>query len=243
MNKIMYGTVSALALMLAVTGSAMAWEDPGHHDKTKATSLAAAGSDSFVGFNTAAFTDVAGDNQISDYSFQNAAGAFNVAQNESINSSVSQSLAVAAIIGSASDETALAFAGGWSGAFFNHAFLSAVDEENTMSSYTFQKAEGAFNVMQNQSINSAVQQDLAVAAIVDPPTFSKATAVAVSDLGSAVTGNCATGVGIGGWHSANNLENFTFQDAKGAFNVLQNASVNSSVQQSLAVGAIVGSSR
>jgi hypothetical protein len=91
MKQVMYGTVSALALMLAVTGGANA-------AGTDQAAFAASATADIVDYNVGAFTAISGDNEIDEHAFQNAKGAFNVGQNESSNSSVHQNMAIAAIV-------------------------------------------------------------------------------------------------------------------------------------------------
>lgn len=249
MKKVMYGTVSALALMLAVNGVAMA---DGRYDPTDSTGIAVGTSDSFVGFNSAAFTGIIGSNLIDKEAFQNAIGAFQVAQNESLDSSVGQSMAIAGVLGASADDNAtLAFAGGWSGVIANCAFFSGLVGTNLITDDAFQNAAGAFQVLQNESVTSAVQQDMAIAGVVtQPPSgsgFEHNAAVAVSQLSSAVAGNSAFAtldgrLGHPAIDGPNTITDSAFQDAHGAFQVLQNTSVNSAVQQSMAIGAVVNTS-
>jgi hypothetical protein len=247
MKQVMYGTVSALALMLAVTGGANA-------AGTDQAALAVSATGNLVDFNVGAFTAIFGGNEIDDNAFQNAKGAFNVGQNESINSSVQQSMAIAAIVQtndssdslkSPVDQLGLAASVGLSAVAFNAAVLNLVTGHNELEDHAFQNATGAFQVLQNHSLNSGVSQSMAIGAVItsdrdrDTPVFGNQTAVALSALGSAVTGNIALGNAVGTFSNTNLITDHAFQNAKGAFNVLQNSSINSSVQQSMAIGAVV----
>jgi hypothetical protein len=247
MKQVMYGTVSALALMLAVTGSASA-------AGTDEAALAASATGNIVFGNVGAFTAIFGDNEIDAMAFQYAKGAFNVGQNESINSSVQQSMAIAVIdqqndssnsLKSPVDQLGLAASVGLSDVSFNAAVLNLVTGHNEIENNAFQYATGAFQVLQNHSLNSGVSQSMAIGAVItsdkdgDTPVFGSQTAVALSALGSAVTGNIALGNAVGTFSNTNLITDHAFQNAAGAFNVLQNSSINSSVQQSMAIGAIV----
>lgn len=246
MKQVLLGTVSALALTLAVTGGAMA-------DGDGNLAVAASAANNAVVFNAAVAGLIFSDNEIDENAFQSAAGAFNVGQNQSINSSVQQSMAIGAVISNDSsdqvkgdDQTSLAVAGGGSAVLGNLALLTGVFGANELEDNAFEDAKGAFNVLQNRSINSGVSQSMAIAAVVsgdrdgDANPFEN-TAVAASGLGSITAGNIAalTAVGAPFHFNQNQITDHAFQNARGAFNVLQNASVNSSVQQSMAIGAIV----
>lgn len=252
MTKIMYGTVSALALMLAATGIASARDD---HDKNTAqTSISFAGSEAFVGFNGAFGVGVFGSNTINWNSFGQAKGAFNVAQTESVNSSVAQSMAIAAVVNSPdysdtapnkdTTQTALAGAGGGQAVIGNIAAFTLTTGENDIENNAFGQSAGAFQVLQNHSINSAVQQDMAIAAVVnkdnddDAFNFGSELALASSQLSAAVAWNHVGVSGLGDFCNTNLITNNAFGQARGAYNVLQNASINSSVQQSMAIGVI-----
>jgi hypothetical protein len=256
MKKVMYGTVSALALMLAATGIANAKYE---RDRTKdQVAIAFAGSDAFVGFNCAYATAVFGDNEIDRNAFGQAKGAFNVGQNESVNSAVAQSMAVAAVINSpdssdtapsGANQLALAGAGGHQAVIGNSATWTLATSHNEIEDNAFGQSAGAFQVLQNHSINSAVQQDMAVAAIVnndqdsDSNNFANEASLASSQLSAAVAWNHVGISAVGSFRNTNSLTDNAFGQAKGAYNVLQNASINSSVQQSMAIGAIVNNQR
>ncbi len=255
MKKLMYGTVSALALVLAVHGIAKA-DDYGPQTPALA-GLAGSGTGNAVVGNGAFFTAVLGDNEIDANAFGQANGAFNVGQNSSINSSVQQSMAIGAVVntpdasdttGAGSNQLALAASVGLSFVGFNGAFIDAVAGTNDLQDNAFGQANGAFNVLQNRSINSGVSQSMAVGAVItndgttdapDATPFGNQAALGVSALGSAVVGNIAGGVGVFNFGNTNEITANAFGQAHGAFNVLQNASVNSSVQQGMAVGAVL----
>lgn len=261
MKKVMYGTVSALALLLAAHGVASAQDAQ--------TSTASVGNSTFVGFNNGGaspfFTnDVDVSNNIDDTAFTLAKGAFNVLQNQSINSAVQQGMAIAAVVNHtgtpASDNTASAGVGQSTNVLFNSAFNADINGnpaldagENEIEANAFQNAKGAFNVLQNASINSNVQQGLSIAAIVnhgndqfdDDPTHLTANA-GVSQAATIFVNHgehASIGSSLFGDRSAiekgNSIENSAFSNAAGAFNVLQNESVNSSTQQGLSIAAVV----
>ena len=89
MKKVVYGTVSALALMLAATGA--------QADDLQAALGVSATSNNVQG-NAAALTASFGDNEIDRNAFGQAKGAFNVGQNESINSAVQQRMSIGAVV-------------------------------------------------------------------------------------------------------------------------------------------------
>jgi hypothetical protein len=242
MKKVVYGTVSALALMLAVTGVAKA-------DGNVALGAAVASNE--VEGNYAVFGLVATDNEIDDNAFTHAKGAFNIGQNASINSAVQQSMAIGAVISKdvsdstkGDDQIALAFAGGQSEVSRNLAAVTAVVGHNELEDVAFDHATGAFQVLQNRSINSGVSQSMGIGAIVssdgrEPDAKFENTALAASVLSSSVTGNVALFTAVASFSNTNSITDHVFEHATGAFNILQNASINSSVQQSMAIGAVV----
>ena len=245
MKKIMYGTVSALALVLAATGA------KADGDGNLAAALSA--TDNSVSRNVSAFGLIAGDNEIDQNAFGQAAGAFNVGQNQSVNSTVQQSMAIGAVINKVDasqvtkgdDQIALAISVGSSSVSRNVAVFQDLDSHNEIENNAFGQARGAFNVLQNESVNSGVSQGMAIGAVVShDPGQDKAfenAGLAASALSSTTTGNLAIATDLGGGHftNTNSLTNNAFGQARGAFNVLQNASINSSVQQSMAIGAVV----
>ena len=248
MKQVVYGTVSALALMLAVTGAAKA------DDLQAALGVSATSND--VSGNAGVLTATIGDNEIDRNAFGQAKGAFNVGQNSSINSAVQQSMAIAAIINTDSSDTVvgngetnelgLAVSLGSSKVSGNAALLSLITGHNEIENNAFGQSAGAFNVLQNHSLNSAVQQTMAIGAVInndgdrDASTFDSSASVAVSVLNGAVTNNL-TAVAANGtiFSNTNSITNNAFGQARGAYNVLQNNSINSSVQQSMAIGAVV----
>lgn len=247
MKKVVYGTVSALALMLAATGA--------QADDLQAALGVSAATSSVQG-NAGVFTAIFGDNEIDNNAFGQAKGAFNVGQNESINSSVQQSMAVAAIINTDSSDTVvgngetnqlgLAVSVGSTKVNGNAALLDLVTGHNEIENNAFGQSAGAFQVLQNHSLNSAVQQTMAIGAVInndgdrDASTFDSSASVAVSVLNGAVTNNL-TAVAANGtiFSNTNSITNNAFGQARGAYNVLQNNSINSSVQQGMAIGAVV----
>ncbi|HKT18220.1 MAG TPA: hypothetical protein VJR47_09270 [Stellaceae bacterium] len=250
----MYGTVSALALVLALGGVAKANDH--HHAKSEAAIAGAFTGAGVVG-NGAVYNAILGDNEIDDHAFTNATGAFNIGQNASINSAVQQSMAIAAVVNTdgsdtvkeGSNELALAAAGGYNFVGCNDACLTLLGGGNEIENAAFEYATGAFQILQNRSVNSAVSQSMAIGAVVntdgrDANTFGNQTALAVSALGADVVGNHAGGTLtlpnlFDSFTNNNVITDSSFQHATGAFNVLQNASLNSSVQQGMAIGAVV----
>jgi hypothetical protein len=250
----MYGTVSALALVLALSGNAKAHDH--HHSSTEAA-LAGAETGSWVAGNSAEYTAVLGDNEIDANSFAGATGAFNVGQNTSVNSAVQQSMAIAAVVNApdssdttkeGSNELGLAVADGDMFIGCNDACLTALGGSNEIEGGAFKNAIGAFQVLQNRSVNSGVSQAMAVGAVVnadghDASPFGNQVALAASSLNAGVIGNTAGGTislpDVFETANTNTITDGSFQHATGAFNVLQNASVNSAVQQGMAIGAVV----
>src|SRR5690242_10410813 len=243
MTKILLGTVSALALTVAVSGMALARD---HHDRDdngakSANAAAASVTVASVDYNAAAGTLVTGENEIDDHAFSNAAGAFNVGQNRSINSNVQQSMAIAAVVGEqAREEGALAASVGADEVRHDATIFSAVVGDNEVEDHAFQGARGAFQVLQNRSINGNVSQSLAIGASVgdDGQNFNSG-ALSASVLDGSVSGNIALAAAVTLGHNV--ITDHAFENAKGAFNVMQNASLNSNVQQSLSIGAVVNS--
>jgi hypothetical protein len=249
MKKVVYGTVSALALMLAVTGVARAENDSIDGGNFAAAASLTANS---VSGNASALGLIKGDNEIDAFAFEHAAGAFNVGQNQSVNSSVQQSMSIAAVISrdvsdstQGDDQKALSASVGLSRVSGNRADLQDLDVANELEAHAFENAKGAFNVLQNESVNSGVSQSMSIAAIVskddrEPDAAFENAGIAVSVLASATTGNAAAFTDLGaGFRNTNQITDNAFRHASGAFNVLQNASINSSVQQGMAIGAVV----
>ncbi len=251
MKKVVYGTVSALALMLAVTGTAKA-------DDIQAA-LGVSATSNEVSGNAGALVATIGDNEIDQNAFGQAKGAFNVGQNSSINSAVQQSMAIAAIINTDSSDTVvghgetnelgLAVSLGSSKVEKNAALLALITGHNEIENDAFGQSAGAFNVLQNHSLNSGVSQSMAIGAVLNTDRdsdqfaagpFDSSVSVAVSALSAQVTGNAALAAASGTLFSnTNSITNNAFGQAKGAYNVLQNNSINSAVQQGMAIGAVV----
>jgi hypothetical protein len=243
MNKVLYGTVSALALMLAAHGVAQAQQT----SSATATGAAAVQNNNSNGpFANTLIIDSGSNNLINDNAFDNAKGAFNVLQNQSINSAVQQGMSIAAIVNKAgtpdneSDSVAAVGLGtSVAGNFANNARIA--NNSNLITDEAFSHAAGAFNVLQDKAVNSAVQQAMAIGAIVnkgngldDDAKILTANA-SVSETASNVV-NQAVGSSIA---SPNTINDDAFKNAKGAFQVLQNSSINSSVQQGMAIAATV----
>ena len=254
MKQVMYGTVSALALVLALSGTAKADND--YHAKSEAAISGSFTGAGVVG-NDAVYNAILGDNEIDANAFSHATGAFNIGQNASINSSVQQSMSIAAVVNTdgsdtvkdGSNELALAVSGGFNFVGCNDACLTLLGGGNEIENAAFENATGAFQILQNRSVNSAVSQSMAIGAVVntdgnDAHAFGNQTALAVSVLGAGVVGNSAGGTLtlpnlFDSFTNNNVITDSSFEHATGAFNVLQNASINSSVQQGMAIGAVV----
>lgn len=263
MKQIMYGTVSALALVLALSGVAKATDRDGgyeHQHTVNVVGIAGSHTGNWVAGNDAFLNAVLGDNEIDKNAFTHATGAFNIGQNASINSSVQQSMAIAAVINTDSSDTvkpganelALAISDGDSFVGFNDACLTLLGGGNEMQDQPFQYATGAFQILQNRSVNSGVSQSMAIGAVInkdgrDPKAFGNQLALAASSLDSGVILNSAGGSLVlpnlfDSFTNNNVITDQAFEHATGAFNVLQNASVNSSVQQGMSIGAVVNAS-
>jgi len=256
MKQVMYGTVSALALVLALSGAAKAHDHDYH--STNLAAIASAETGSWVAGNDASYTAVLGDNEIDGNAFSGATGAFNVGQNTSVNSAVQQSMAIAAVVNApdssdttkdGANELGLAVADGDMFIGCNDACLMALGGSNEIEGGAFKNAIGAFQVLQSRSVNSGVSQAMAIGAVVnkdndrDASPFGNQVALAASSLNAGVIGNTAGGTislpDVFETANTNSITNGSFQNATGAFNVLQNASLNSSVQQGMAIGAVV----
>ena len=254
MKQVMYGTVSALALVLALSGTAKA--DEHHHGSLEAAVSGAHTGADVVG-NGAFYNAILGDNEIDQNAFTHATGAFNIGQNTSVNSAVQQSMAIAAVINTDSSDTvkqganelALAFVDGDMFVGCNQACLTLLGGGNEIEGYAFTNATGAFQVLQNRSVNSGVSQAMAIGAVInkdkhDAQGFGNQVALAGSALDSDVVGNTAGGTLVlpnlfDSFTNNNVITDHAFTNATGAFNILQNASVNSAVQQGMAIGAVV----
>jgi hypothetical protein len=222
MKKTMYGTVSALAMLLAVHGVAKA----------------DASSDSEVSFNRAFAVIVDNDNTIEDFAFGSARGAFQVQQNASINSSATQNMSIAAVIVRDQDASVrqAAEASSDSEVEGNHAAFLSVESDNLIQDNAFRRASGAFQVQQNASVNSSVGQNMEITAFVNKGGETLASQTSEAELSTEVTGNCAALVRVDG---PNTITDKAFQHASGAFQVQQNNSVNSAVHQNMGIVAAI----
>jgi hypothetical protein len=206
--------------------------------------------------------DVDSFNAINNVAFDHAAGAFNVLQNRSINSSVQQGLAIAAQVnnidrdeGATDNDTHVAGAKAVSiaagvvvGNTTGDLVIDNLTGANTIQDNAFNHAAGAFNVLQNASLNSAVRQGMAIAAIVsrdndgDPLAafdLDQQHALSTAVLSATVTGNTGSAGGFTNILASDTITNHAFDNAKGAFQVMQNQSVNSAVQQTMSISAVV----
>ena len=217
MNKrILLGTVSGLALLLAAGTEASA-------QSTMTTK---------VDSNTAgAPVTVDPANAVENFSFQNFAGALQVQQNGSLNSAVSQNLAIDAFKMSNINVGFFSLATSTDEANNNTATNATVTGSNTLNNNALGSAQGAVQVQQNASVNSSVGQNTDIDPIKDPGG-AVGSVSATTTLTNTVNGNTATnGIVTGG----NTITDGALQNAGGAFQVQQNASINSSTQQNLAV--------
>jgi len=204
--------------------------------------LASATSNNSVTGNQASTTHIDADNEIEDFAFKNARGAFQVQQNASANSSTGQNMRILAVkdtggsVGGSVNSAANlnSTVGGADGAA-NTASNSSVSGDNSLEDFAFKNAKGAFQVQQNASINSSAQQNMAIAAISAEGGSAFVATDEAANLGSIVTGNTATNVTVAGFNS---IDDHAFAHAAGAFQVQQNNSANSSVSQNMSIVAI-----
>jgi hypothetical protein len=175
-------------------------------------------------------------NLIEDAAFEFATGEFQVQQNQAINSITGQNMGTTAI----SDPRGLVIAAQLGVAdadndvLINRAIHTAVINSNTITDDAFAAASGAFQVQQNASINSSVQQNAAISAISAPGGAIFVSQAAEAELDSAVAGNLAVADIV---RATNNIDGAAFFAAKGMFQVQQNNSINSAVTQNMAVSA------
>src|SRR6185312_9898032 len=206
------------------------------------TVVASATSTTSVTGNQAVFLTVDADNNIDDFAFKHAAGAFQVQQNASVNGSTGQNMRITAISNEGgvlfgpvnSPATLNSTVGGADGAA-NTATSVTVDGDNNIADRAFEHAKGAFQVQQNASVNSSSQQNMAISAVNLKDGTDFAGTDELANLSSIVTGNTATGVTVVGM---NQIDDHAFAHAAGAFQVQQNNSVNSSVSQNMSIVAI-----
>jgi len=224
MKHLMYGTVSALALLLTMQGGAKA-------DATLATSV------TLTEANAAAAVLVDAANTIDDLAFFAASGAFQVQQNNSINSIAAQNAAIDA----RSENNQLDIVPQLNTAVSvnldaaNLAIGVAVVSVNLIEDAAFEFATGEFQVQQNHAINSITGQNMGTTAISDPRGLVIAAQLGVADADNDVLINRAIHTAV---INSNTITDDAFAAASGAFQVQQNASINSSVQQNAAISAI-----
>jgi hypothetical protein len=211
MKKMIFGTVSAVALLITVHGV-------GNADTS--TSSNASGNDAIA-------TVVHNRNSVED-AFGGAEGAIQSQQNASINSAASQNMSITASVGNgggrADADTSSRVRG-------NGALLDAVDSRNSLRDDAFDHAEGAIQVQQNASINSSVTQNTAISASI----FGWGHVANDADLRAQVSGNCATLVAVTGPNTISDA----FERVRGAVSVQQNNSINSAVNQQLSIAASI----
>src|SRR6185312_15424497 len=94
-------------------------------------------------------------------------------------------------------------------------------------------ARGAFQVQQNASVNGSASQNMAISAVTESGLVTS-TVVASATSTTSVTGNQAVFLTV----AADNIDDFAFKHAAGAFQVQQNASVNGSTGQNMRITAI-----
>lgn len=211
MKKMIFGTVSAVALLVAVHGV-------GNAD-TRTSSNAS--------YNDAIATKVDNENSV-EHAFRGAEGAIQSQQNASINSAASQNMSITASVGG---HGARADADTHSRVRHNVAVFDKVNSENEVEDGAFNHAAGAIQVQQNASINSSATQNTAIAASI----FGNGHAANDADLRAQVSGNCAFLVAVTG---PNEIEN-AFRGVRGAVSVQQNNSINSAVNQQLSIAVSV----
>jgi len=224
MKHVMYGTVSALALLLAVHDGAKA-------DSTLTTSVTA------TDVNAAAAVLVDAANTIDDLAFFAASGAFQVQQNNSVNSVASQNAAIDAKAESFTVEVVAQANVGLSTGLNadNVAEAVAVTSLNLIDGAAFGGASGAFQVQQNHAINGTTGQNLGISAISDPFGLVEVGQLSDATEDNTTFGNVATATLV---TSANLITGTAFSAASGAFQVQQNNSINSSAQQDMTIAAI-----
>ena len=193
-------------------------------------------------FGTAFPTNVDVDNSLEDFAFKNARGAFQVQQNGSVNSSVSQNMAITAVkeSGVPTDLNTSANATSTTNVTGNNGSNLTIDGGNTIEDFAFKNARGAFSVQQNQSINSSTSQNMKILAVRDPGARIISNFNSLGALNSTVGGadgaaNTAVNDTI---RTGNSIEDSAFKNARGAFQVQQNNSINSSTQQNMAITAV-----
>ncbi len=198
-----------------------------------------------TGFNVNIDTD----NAIDDFAFKNARGAFQVQQNASVNGSVSQNMAITAVreSGVPTDLNVLANAISNNSVTGNQASTVHVDSSNEIDDFAFKNARGAFQVQQNAGVNSSTGQNMRIIAVMDPDArignaspFAFSSFNSTANLSSTVGGadGAANSVANSSVNGDNNILDSAFKHAKGAFQVQQSDSINSSTQQNMAVEAL-----
>ena len=211
MKKMILGTVSAVALLIAAHGV-------GYAD----TFTSSRASD-----NDAIATKVDNENSV-EHAFRHAEGAIQSQQNASINSAASQNMSITASVGHGG---ARADADTRSRVRDNVAVFDKVNSENEIEDGAFNHAAGAIQAQQNASINSSATQNTAISASI----FGSGRTANDADLSAQVTRNCAFLVAVTG---PNEIED-SFRGVRGAVSVQQNNSVNSAVNQQLSITASV----
>src|SRR5258708_2068856 len=224
MNKqILLGTVSAMALLLAAPGAVQA-----QSNSTTTTTG-----------NVASGVTVDTSNEIEAFAFKHFTGALQVQQKGSVNSSVSQNMAIDAFklrgigVGFFAAATSTNTV---SGNTATNASIPSVDSEgtdNSIEDQAFKHAKGAVQVQQNRSINSSTGQNMDIDPISNPGGGAGQVS-ATASLTSNVNGNSAAGSSVSG---SNTIDGGAFKHAGGAFQVQQSNSANSAAGQNMAVGA------
>jgi hypothetical protein len=213
MKKMILGTVSAFALLMAVHGV-------GNADTS---------SSSRVSDDNAVAVRVHNGNSTED-SFRGAEGAIQSQQNASINSAASENMSVTATAGR--HGSARGDAETNSRVRDDDATWVSVSSRNSLRDDSFDHAAGAIQVQQNASVNSSVGQNTAISAAIGD--FGHVANDA--DLRAQVSGNSAYAVAVTGPNTISDA----FHAARGAISVQQNNSVNSSVSQQLSIVAAIG---
>ena len=123
----------------------------------------------------------------------------------------------------------------------NAAAAGVASRFRTIAGSAFKNAKGAFQVQQNNAINSSTQQNMAIAAVNAPG----GNPFGVSEqenatLSHTVSFNTALNVPVTGF---NQIDDHAFAHAAGAFQVQQNSSTNSAVSQNMSIIAVTTTGR
>src|SRR5260221_557236 len=174
-------------------------------------------------------------NEIEAFAFKHFTGPLQVQQNGSVNSSVSQNMAIDAFklrgigVGFFAAATSTNTV---SGNTATNASIPSVDSEgtdNSIEDQAFKHAKGAVQVQQNRSINSSTGQNMDIDPISNPGGGAGQVS-ATASLTSNVNGNSAAGSSVSG---GNSITDGAFKHAKGSVQVQQYSSNNSPNHQNM----------